>query len=396
MKIKVLLVGRVENLANMQRMIQHDSDISIVGTVQAEARVLDEISSSNPDVVVLHVDQGNVVFRICEQIYLLRPRCIPVLLAENPDMKVLQRAMHVGVHYVFPASMEGSELANHLKNIFANETARLSVLQKGAEANVRSRIIMVFGAKGGIGKTTLAVNLAVSLASRGMRVALLDLDMQFGDIGIFLNLHSYETLSDLLEEQNNPTADTIRRHLAIHSSGVNVLCAPKSPEYAENISAWQIEKIITALRAYFDYIVIDTATLFSDINLSCIDSSTLIMFVTGLDIAVLRNSQKGIDLIGSLKQKEKIRLILNRDSQTDITKTDVERILGCPIWHSVENDEKAAVSAINEGIPLITGFPKNKISRDIEEIAAHIDEELNADGSKTVKQKKKQRRVFWR
>lgn len=395
MKIKILLVGREENTAYMQSEISSD-DILVVGAVNNEAQVLDKIKSDVPDIVMLSLDQENAVFRVCEQIYLLCPRCIPVLMVNNPDLKTLQRAMHVGIHNVFPASINPDDLVSQLKDIVAGEAARISVLQNGSQPNMRSRVITVFGAKGGIGKTSLAVNLAVSFARRGLKVALLDMDMQFGDVGVFLDLQSYESLSDLLEEQSNPTADIVRKHLAIHSSGVNVLCAPRSPEYAENISAWQIEKIITSLRAYFDYIVIDTAALFNDINLTCIDCATIIMFVTGLDLSILRNSQKGIELINSLKQKNKVKVILNRDVQADVTKSDVERILGCPVWHSIGNDYRTAVAALNEGVPFVAGFPKSKISHDVDDIASQVEAELSVDGSRKVKHETKQKHGFWR
>jgi pilus assembly protein CpaE len=372
MSLKVLLFTPDEAGSRLSSLLHHEG-VSVVGSVKDENTVLDEISRRHPDIILIASDHMNVVLRACQQIYLLRPRSVPVVLSDEDDPGVLRSIMQTGVHYILPLSADGDSLVGQLQGIYTNETTRIMAMENTAASDRKSQMIMVFGTQGGIGKTAIAANLAVKLAQKKRKVVLLDYDLQFGDLNVFMGLDTKDTISDLLQEQSNPYADTIRRYLSLHASGVHLLGSPHSPEYAEGISAMQTERIFTALRTYYDYVIVDTSPAFSDINLSCVDASSMILFVTGMDIAALRNSKKGLAVLGSLVDKKKIRLVIGKEYAGNVRPADVSRALETPVWSAVPFDQKVMVDALNQGVPVVLDAPGSRPGKAFSSLAGKLD-----------------------
>ncbi|MDP4110074.1 MAG: AAA family ATPase, partial [Bacillota bacterium] len=159
----------------------------------------------------------------------------------------------------------------------------------------------------------------------------------------------------------------------IHSSGVSVLCAPKSPEFSEMIKGEHIEKIINTLRPYYDYIIIDTPPVFNDTTIVAIENSDKLLLIVSPDISSLRNAKISMDVLDSLEQKEKIDILINRnDSGGMISLKDAQNILDRPIKYKVSNDWKTATAALNKGTPLVAHAPRAGISREIAEIGLTV------------------------
>lgn len=387
MKLKVLIFGSHEASTRLYTLL-HNEELDIVGSVQNENAILDEISKSHPDVILIAAENMNMVLRTCQQIYLLRPRSVPVVLTDDQSTEVLQSIMQTGVHYILPLSIDAGNLISQLKGIYTNESTRILAMENTSSSAFKSQLILVFGTQGGIGKTALAANLAVKLAQKKRKVALLDYDLQFGDLNVFLGIDAKETIADLLQEQSNPHVDTIRRYLALHTSGVNLLCCPRSPEYVEGISVMQTERIIAALRTYYDYVIVDTSPVFNDINLACIDAASMILFVTGMDIASLRNSKKGLSLLASLVDKSKIRMVIGKEYAGSIRPADVARVLETTVWSSIPYEHKAMVDALNQGIPVVLDAPADKTSKAFSTIANQLDQSSEEDGMEKKREPK--------
>ncbi|SHI18969.1 pilus assembly protein CpaE [Sporobacter termitidis DSM 10068] len=371
MKIKILLLGSQQNCAQLATKLQ-DEDLVIVGTVTDENSVLDEINRTSPDLILIS-DTSPMALRSCQQIYLLRPRSVPVVISDIDDVSLMQRIMQTGVHYILNAQMEPLSLMSELKGIYNNEANRILALENATTSSSKSKVILVFGPKDGVGKSTLAVNLAVKLAQNKNKVVVLDYDFQFGDVSALLGVETKKTILELIQEQSNVNVDIIRQFLSLHISGVNFLPAPNNPEYADSISPAQAERIIAALRVYYDYVIVDCFSGFNDYTATCIDCASLILFVTKKDIPALRNAKKGLDVIQALTGWEKIRLIIGKDSDGTIRDKDVSRVLSFPIWDKIPYDDKPAVNASDQGSPLVLEYPKSKIGQAIAHIASQID-----------------------
>ncbi len=391
MNIRVLLISNSENNLGAIKSLIDDQAISVIGESAGGTVAFDMINNLSPDIVIMTLGDGDSdVLSMAERIILSRPRTYVILLAEQIDVDLLQSAIKVGARNVTQFPKTAKEFGEYIKTVYANETTRSESFNIKQDLNWMSRVITVFGAKGGLGKTTLAINLAVDLAEKHKKVAIVDLDLQFGDTHVFLDIEPTDTIFELVQEVSTPTIDLIRSYMTVHSSGVHVLCAPKSPEYAELISPDKVKSILAVLRTYYDYVIIDTPPFFTEMTITAIESATIVLFVTCLELSTLKNSKLSLSLLESLHQMDKIKLLVNRaDSMCAITLDDVQKLIDCPIWAKIPNDYKVAVSALNRGIPFVIGAPKSELSQSVASVANFL-LEGNADiDTLNTKQKKR-------
>lgn len=373
MEVRVLIFADEATSQKLYTMLK-DDDIRIVYRLYDENEVLDQISKTRPDIVLISSNNINLLLRVCQQVYLLRPRSTPVVIIDDYNQEIIGKIIQTGVNYILPLQIDNYTLVAQLKGIYTNESTRLMALESSSITNWKSKVITVFSSKGGVGCTTVATNLAIKLAQKKRKVAILDFDIEFGEVAFIMRVETRNTIAELLQEQPSPNADTIRKYMVVHSSGVNVLAAPSSPEYVEHISVSQTEKIISAIRTHYDYVIIDTNVGFSGINLSCFDASSMILYVTGMDLATLRRTKMGLSILNSLIGNEKVHLLVGKEEPSRVKIRDVSKALEFPLWKSIPFDQKLALEAINQGRPMVLESPLSKVSRVYQDIANEIDE----------------------
>ena len=391
MRINVLLISKLDQTLDMLRRMIDDQEIAVVGESHGGTDALERIENLSPEIVVMSYGVGDDdVLSLTERITFSRPSSHVILLTEYMDVETLQSALSAGAHNVSGYPNSPKELCEYIKKVYHDESARIESLKGKQSLTWISKVITVFGAKGGLGKTTLAVNLAVKLAASRKKVALVDLNLQFGDVNVFLDIDPVDTISELSQEMTNPNIDLIRSYMAVHSSGVHVLCAPKSPEYEELVSPEKVQSILGQLRTYYDYVIIDSPPTFNDVTITALEVSSMILFVTGLDISILKNSKQSLNILKSLQQIDKVKIIVNRAVNIGaITLDDVQRLIDCPIWAKIPSDYKVAVTALNLGIPFVTGAPKTELSQAVSSVASLLLEGTEDISSLSPKQKKK-------
>jgi len=238
-----------------------------------------------------------------------------------------------------------------------------------------SKIVTLFSTKGGVGKSLIAINLAVSIADKTKKkVALVDLDLMSGDIALMLDLYPKRTIVDMVKDMNGIDKDTLQDYLVHHSSGLSVLPAPISPEQAEYITSNSLEKIIYILARNYDYIVIDTGPSFKEVNLTALDMSNHILFVTTLDLPSVKSSRVGLDIMKKLNYEDnKVNLILNRYSKKHgISIKDLEKTAKKSILNVIPMDDAIAISSINTGAPFMLNNSRKPIAKKISEISDFI------------------------
>jgi pilus assembly protein CpaE len=301
-----------------------------------------------------------------------RPKCAVLMVAENVDADSLQKAMGAGAMSLIRWPSSPQEFQDAVLGAHNRKLMHLGALSEKRKSGPASRVITVFGTKGGIGKTTISVNMAVKLAQMGRKVALLDLDLQFGDVGVFMDIDAKDTISELVRDNDTLDIDTIRNYMVLHSSGVHVLCAPLSPEYADIVMAGHVEKIINAVKGYYDYVIIDTPPMLNEIVLTAVECSSQVLFVLGLDISILRNAKICLNLMDSLQQKDKMLMVVNRDVDGSVTIKDVQKIIERPIVAKFPSDWKLAVAALNKGVPFVISAPNSSLSRALGQFAHNM------------------------
>lgn len=354
-------------IQTLSTLLRNSEDIRVAGASEGGKTALDKIISIAPDVVLfLPEDSGEDVSSIVQKIYISLPKCSPILICEQTDFSALQQAVKAGVRNILKWPLEPNELENSIHYLYQVESIRSK--NQPAETSYHARVLTVFGTKGGIGKTTISVNLAASLARMGKKVALLDLDLQFGDVGVFFDIDTTDSISELVSE-NNFEPGKIRSYMKLHQSGVSVLCAPKSPEYAEAVSAEQIGKIIDGIRPCFDYIIIDTPPIFDDKTITALEHSDTILFVLTLDVSTLRNAKISMGILNSLQNREKVKIIVNREVESIISVKDAEKVIKLPVFCRIPSDWKTATMSLNKGVPFVLDMPNVKISAAVYDLA---------------------------
>ena len=243
-----------------------------------------------------------------------------------------------------------------------------------SEENISGVVITFFSTASSVGKTLISVNMASELARQGYRVCLVDYDLQFGDVANYLHIQVERSVKDVLETMNSRPDVPLQDCLTQYRYGMisfDVVPAPEFLDEAYNISADDCRRLIEKLRLLYDYVIIDTTSMFSVLNLAMLDLSTIVTFLGVVDfIPTIKNMKIGNDTLRTLNyDTNKIRLVLNRsDAKTRISMEDVEQLLGGGFYHILPNDFKAASESIVTGVPLVLGGSDSVLATEIRKL----------------------------
>jgi pilus assembly protein CpaE len=269
-----------------------------------------------------------------------------------------------------------------LSRVGASALAAGGMPASGDGASTRGKVVTIFSPKGGVGRTTLAVNLAAASASLGQRVALVDGSLQFGDIGMMLNLDpKNKSIADFARNSSAGEHEPLEGILVSHRIGVDVLMAPPSPEMAELVTAEHIERACTSLRTTHDLIVVDAWPWLHDTTLAFLDQSDVILVMLSLEITSIKDSRQFLAVVEQLGyEHSKVRLLLNRaDAAYGIRAQDAERSIGRRIQHTVVSDGRTVVTSLNRGQPFVLATPQAKVSQDVLRLARSLVAAPSAD-----------------
>ena len=243
-----------------------------------------------------------------------------------------------------------------------------------ADAAPEGRVITVFSAKGGCGKTTVATNLAATLAAGGAAaVCLVDLDLAFGDVAIMLQLVPARTIADTAAMVGTMDEQGVRSLITPHSPGLDTLLAPTGPGEAERIDVKVVAELVRVLRRMYDFVVIDTPPAFTEHVLAAFDASDCYVLLATLDIPALKNLRLTLDMLDLLGYPQASWLVvLNRsDSKVGLGLDEVERTLRVPIAAQMPSSRDVPAS-INRGVPLVVDEPGHAVSQAIRELAGIV------------------------
>lgn len=350
-------------------------DAYIVYTLDELRQHLDADLAVGTVVLGPSVDQ-QVAYRLAETMRVSRPSLGIVLVrATRIDTGVLAEALRAGVREVVgERDLSGLNAAVRRSNAVAAAMRESAVGAVGAvpeSRGPRGRVITVFSAKGGCGKTTLATNLAAALADRGRReVCLIDLDLAFGDVAIALQLFPAHTIADAVPISDDLDFTAVQALLTPHSPGLTTLVAPVEPGSAESIPAALVSHIIELLREHFDYVVVDTPPAFDDQVLAAFDLSDVVALIATLDIPALKNLKLTLETMDLLNYpRDRWRVVLNRaDSKVGLAIGEVEKTLRAAISVQIPSSRDVP-AAINRGVPIVLDDPRHPVSLAIKTFA---------------------------
>ena len=319
------------------------------------------------DCVVLgpSVDQQDV-FALAEEMRLKRPSLGVVMVRRRIDTAVLSDALRSGVREVVQERDLGglATAVRRQREIAARLREQIETGTEGAERQHHGQVITVFSAKGGCGKTTLATNIATALAESGKgTVALVDLDLAFGDVAIALQLFPTHTIADAVPIGEDLDGPALASLLTSHRSGLQALVAPMEPSAADLITTPLVSRILDILREDFDYVVVDTPPALDDHVLAAFDHSNVVALLATLDIPALKNLKltlETLDLIGY--PRDRLKIVLNRsDSKVGLSLSEVEKTLRAPIVAQIPSSRDVPAST-NRGVAIVSDDPKSPVS----------------------------------
>ncbi len=313
--------------------------------------------------------QLDLALSYAEDLRIAKPTVSVVLLRNAFDTDALTRAMHAGVRDVIAADDE----KGLTKAVERAHQLHLALRGPGG-ARQMGRIVTVFSPKGGVGKTTSSVNLALALADKGSRkVCLVDLDLAFGDVAITMQLFPTHSIEQAVGSEEAIDLAMLEGLLTRHEDSLLVLAAPAHPDVRERVTPLLISRILRALRDGFDYVVVDTSPSFDDATLTALDETDECVVVATLDVPTLKNVKVALETMDMLNIARGHRhLLLNRaDAEVGIGVDKVESILGMPVSAEVQS-AMDIVAMTNAGTPIVTAQPNHPASRAFSELAATV------------------------
>ncbi len=334
-------------------------------------RLLAWLSDHTEEYVVVlgpHLDFEEAV-ALCESLRVARPTISVVLVREALDTHVLTRAMQAGARDVVPDDDLDAVAAA------VSRAHQLYVALRGPSGAVHlGKVVTVFSPKGGVGKTTMAVNLALALTDRGARkVCLVDLDLAFGDVAITMQLFPTHSIEHAIGSDDSLDADQLHGLLTRHHGSLMVLAAPSHPDVRDRISPALISRVLRTLKESFDYVIVDTAPAFDEQTLTALDETDECVIVATLDVPTLKNVKVALETLEMLNIARGHRhLLLNRaDDAVGISADKVEAILGMSVTAQVSTSMEIA-AATNAGNPIVIGNPDHASSAAIRELATGL------------------------
>jgi pilus assembly protein CpaE len=402
-KIKVIIVDDVsETRENVRKLLQFESDVDVVGLARTGKEAIQLSQELNPDVVLMDINMPDMDgISATEAIRAKQPAVQVVILSVQSDQNYMRRAMLAGARDFLTKPPMGDELISAIRRAGAMAQSERSknipvqslpapgnigTLMAGYAATPKGKIISVYSPKGGTGCTTLAVNLALTLHNEDTRVALVDGNLQFGDVAVFMNEQGKNTIIDLAPRAEELDPEIVEEVMLKHgASGIHILAAPSRPEYAEKVSSGQFTRVLEYLSQIYAYVVVDTASLLTDVTLAAIDVSDVIVLVTTQDIPAIKNCRLFLDLLQTLGiQRERILFAMNRyDKRITITPERVAENLKQEVSAVIPLDEATVMKAVNRGIPFVLESKNQPASRGIfslaESVRARIASQETAD-----------------
>ncbi len=398
-RIQVLIVDDVaETRENLRKLLSFDPDIEVVGAAATGEQGIQLAQELKPHVILMDINLPGIDgIAATERIVRLVPAAQIIILSVQGESGYMRRAMAAGARDFLVKPPSGDELVGTIRRVYdiaREQAARIAPTPVAAEEATRVKkptrkgnMVTVYAPKGGVGSTTVAINLAISMqrqVRREKKVALVDASLQYGDVAVMMNLQSNRTIADLATRLNELDVDMLTSVMTPHPSGIKVLLCPPHPEAADNLLAAEgggasgLLKITDVLLGVYDLVVADTWSRLDDVTLSLLDDSTLILVVIKPVIPSIKSARLFLDVAFKLGYpSERVGLVINHaDQRTGLRVDQIEKALMPAIGH-VPYDEKSGFSAANRGIPLLSDERTKVFSPAFSELAQNVIERVD-------------------
>ncbi|MGO4247405.1 CpaE family protein [Paenarthrobacter sp. RAF54_2] len=353
--------------------------------------VFKELTGAPPEVMILGPGVSPDDALKLATVFDLQYPEISLLLVAEPSPEIVLRAMHSGIRDVVTPEIEVNELRILLERACLASASRRRGMQPAAESGQdRGRVIAVMSPKGGVGKTTVATNLAVGLGALApMSVVIVDLDLQFGDVASGLLLEPEHSITEAVHGAAAQDSMVLKAFLTVHPAGIYALCAPQKPSESDYITADHVTRLLNQLATEFKYVVVDTAPGLGEHCLATLELATDGVWVCGMDVPSIRGLRKCFSVLRELQLLPQGRhTVLNfADRKSGISVQDVEATIGVPVDTVIPRSRNLPFST-NRGVPVLQGTTRDSATKGLKKLVERFDPRLE-----TVTPNKLHRRV---
>ncbi|MPM37725.1 Chemotaxis response regulator protein-glutamate methylesterase [bioreactor metagenome] len=372
-KIKVLVADEHAMQLRFKQLFEAENEAVIVGAAATAEETIQKAKALQPDIVLMDLNLPDMDgFAATEILSVEVPFSGIILMGSRSGHEDLRKAMLAGAKDYIVKPFPSEELFNAINQVYASTKRRRVETKKMGEG----KVITVFSPRGGVGKTVLSTNLGVALAAidASCKVAIVDCNLQFGDVAMALNLMPKASISDMVTDIEHLDEKVLSRYMVNFTENLHILPAPFQPEKAESITQQQLTSVINLLKKHYHYIIVDTAPLFNDIILGIMDITDLLLLLAVPDIMTTKNIRLSLDTLNTLGYpQEKMLLVLNRaNSKSGLSVVEIEESLHSKFKVILPNDGKLVLSSINRGIPFLISDPNSILAREVHLLAKKI------------------------
>ncbi|TMG69531.1 MAG: response regulator [Chloroflexi bacterium] len=391
-KIRILIVDDIADTRdNLAKLIGFEPDMEVAGTADGGQAAVALAKKERPNVILMDINMPDMDgITATEIISNTVPESPIIMMSVQGEQDYLRRSMLAGAREFLVKPFSADELINAIRHVHELEKVKRARYAQAAPAAAgpanaaaaaptardQSQVITFFSPKGGVGRTTIATNLAVALHQTTQKpVVLVDGSLPFGDIAVILNMSpKAKTVADLVGSFDNMDSDVLESVLVPHSTGIKVMLAPPTPESAELITGANMKRALELLRERYAYIVVDTWPSFQEQVITMLDAADVILTLMTLEITSLKNVRVFMEIAEKLGYgEEKLQLVANRnDSSGGIKASDVEASLGRKIPHTIVSDGRTLVLAVNRGVPFVISHKESQVAKDIFTLAQRL------------------------
>jgi pilus assembly protein CpaE len=405
-KIRVLIVDDIpETRENLKKLLYFETDIEVVGAATSGEEGIELAKQYQPHIVLMDINMpGMDGITASEAITQEVPFAQVVMMSVQSEADYLRRSMLAGARDFLTKPFTSDELISTIRRVYEMSASRRVAVTMPQTAGPRAeaaaggpsspagKIITVFSPKGGVGCSMIAVNLALvlqKLVEPDGKVALVDASLQFGDIGVMLNLQATRSIADLAAQIEEMDSYLIETAMLPHQSEIRALLAPPRPEMADLLTPDHMKAILEELRNSFDYIVIDTWTALHDLVLQVLDIADRILLVTIPDVPSIKNARLFFDVTEALEYPpDKMILVVNQVDRRGggISVKLIEENLKHPVAAQIPLDERTALISINQGVPFVLGDKRNLLAQALFRLGEVLVEDLKKQEEEVVAQ----------
>lgn len=380
-RIKILIADDMKETVDLVKKvlnIEHER-YEIVGEAYNGEEVLKLIPRLKPDVVLMDINMPKLNgLEATEKITTEFPAVTVIIMSVQGENEYLRKAMLCGAKEYIVKPFNYNALLETIKVTYEKNKARKVNFTNLDDAK-NAKVITFFSSKGGVGKSSIAINTAINLSKndREKKVLLIDMDLQFGDISMMVNKFNEKTILDLIDDDQTEIYESMKPYFCEYNANLDMLFAPSKPEAVEFIGKSSIQKIFEECQKKYDFIIVDTGVNFSETTLYVLDISEKILLMSTMEITSLKNTKLGLQVMESLGyEKDKVKLVINRfNTSYGIDKRDVQDAFKGAIFALIPDEENVVTVAVNKGEPFSdsTKRHKSKVWKSIEALCKQLD-----------------------